>query len=133
VGRLGRSIVKNQSSPSPRNILTKINSFVEETDIRILVFAPPIIGFTGLLLGIIFMNLITDGDPYQPVTYIFLGILSFFLCFSGYSEVYKKEMPGPLGGIYKGNLAVLSGVFTIILFGSLGAVALAYGVGTLLG
>lgn len=124
--------MKNQTTPSSRNIFTRINYFVQETDIRILVFAPPIIGFIGLLIGIFLMNLLTNGNPYRPITYILLGILSFLLCFSGYSEVYKKEMPGPLGGIYKGNLAVLSGVFTIILFGSLGAVALIYGISTLL-
>ena len=55
-----------------------------------------------------------------------------FPCFSGYAEIYKKEMPGLIGGIYKGNWAIISGVVTIIVFGCLGALLLAYGISTLL-
>jgi hypothetical protein len=102
----------------------KLNHIIEKTDIRIVVYAPPIIGFIGFLVGIFVMNLFTGGHPYRPVTDILSGISSSLLCFSGYSEIYKREMPGPLGGIYKGNWAVVSGVFTIIIFGPLGAIAL---------
>jgi hypothetical protein len=123
--------MKKPSASFSSNIFGKINHFIEETDIRILVFAPPIVGFIGLLIGILLMNLLTQGNPYRPITYILLALLSFLLCFSGYSEIYKKEMPGPFGGIYKGNLAVVSGVFTIIVFGLLGMMTLIYGISRL--
>ena len=46
--------------------------------------------------------------------------------------MHKKEMPGLLGGIYKGNLAIISGLFIIILSVLMGAVALTHGLSTLL-
>ena len=112
--------------------MMKLNRIIQETDIRLLVYAPPIIGFIGFLIGMFVMNLLTNGHPYQPVTDILSGILSSLLCFSGYSQIYKKELPGPLGGIYEGNWAVVSGVFIILVFGFLGAIALIHGIGTLL-
>jgi hypothetical protein len=107
-------------------------AFIEETDIRILVFFPPVIGLVVLFLGFLMMNVLTDGKPPRSVIFILLGLLSFLLCFSGYAEIHKREMPGPLGGIYRGSIAIISGVFTIILFGLLGATALIYGFATLI-
>jgi hypothetical protein len=61
-----------------------------------------------------------------------MGILFFFPCFSGYAEVYKREMPAPLGGVYKGKLAIVSGVVIIIFFSFSGITALIHGISTLL-
>ena len=124
--------MKNHLSFSTRTIFAKINHFIEQTDIRILVYAPPLIGFVAWLIGITVMNLFSDGSAYQPITNILLGALSFLICFSGYAQIYKKEMPGLLGGIYKGNWAVVSGVFTIVIFGFLGVIVVIYGVSDLL-
>jgi hypothetical protein len=122
---------KNAASISD-NSLIRINQFIEENDIRILVFAPPIIAFAGLLLGVFVINLLSDGHPYQPITDLLLGTVLLFPCFSGYAEIYKREMPGPFGGIIKGTLAVLSGWFIIILFGIGGVAFLLHGISTLL-
>jgi hypothetical protein len=124
--------MKHHSTSTSNNIFMKINHFIEETDIRILVFVPPIIGFAGLVIGAFIMNLLTQGQPYRPLTDFMLGVLSFFLCFSGYAEMRKKEMPGLFGGIYKGNLAIISGLFIIILSVFMGTVALAHSLSSLL-
>jgi hypothetical protein len=125
--------MKNRTASIPKNIYVKINQIVEETDIRILVYAPPIIGFIGLLIGILILNLFTKGQPFQPITDIMLEVLFLIPCFSGYAEIYKKEMPGLFGGIYRGNLAVISGVFIIILSVLFSALALTRGIGALFG
>jgi hypothetical protein len=125
--------MKNRNTSTLQNLFTKLNHIIEETDIRILAYGPPVISFIGLLIGIFIINLLTKGHPYQPITDIMLGILFLIPCFSGYAQIYKKEMPGLLGGIYKGNFAVVSGVLIIILSVFFSIVALAHGVSTLLG
>lgn len=117
------------SSPS---MLTKINDFIKDTDIRTLVYAPPFIGFVGCLGVMLIMRLFTGQPPYPPFRDILLGIAAFSPCFSGYAEIYKKEMPGLAGGIYKGSWAIVSGVVTIIIFGGLGVILLIYGISALL-
>jgi len=124
--------MKNRTTSALANILMTVNHFVEETDIRILVFVPPVIGFLVLLVGVFVANLLNNGRPFPPVTDILLGIILSSLCFSGYAEIYKKEMPGPLGGIYKGNLAVISGALIVILSSIFGITALIHGISILL-
>jgi hypothetical protein len=126
--------MKNRDIPTGEsvNTLIKVNQLLDQTDIRILVYAPPIIGFVGLLLVIVTLNLFTHGNPNRSLTDILLGILFLLPCFSGYAEIHKKEMPAPLGGVYKGNLAVVSGVLIIILFGFFSIAAFIHGFATLL-
>ncbi len=114
------------------NLFTRINRFVDNTDIRILVFVPPIIGFAFLLIVMFMIKALTGGNPYQPFTDLVLGIVFLLLCFSGYAEIRKKAMPGPLGGIYKGKLAILSGILIIVMFGFSGLWAIVHGLTNLL-
>jgi len=124
--------MSKHTTSTSNNIFAKINCFIENTDIRLLVFVPPVIAFAEFLIGAFVMNLLTNGHPYRPFTDFLLGLLSFFLCFSGYAEVRKKEMPWFLGGIYKGNWAIISGLFIITFSGFLGAMALIDGLSTVL-
>jgi hypothetical protein len=66
--------MKKPSASFYSNIFGKMNHFIEQTDIRILVFAPPIVGFIALLIGLLLMNLFTQGNPYRPVIYILLAL-----------------------------------------------------------
>lgn len=119
-------------SEQQENIISRINRFVDNTDIRILVFVPPIIGFAALLIIMFIVKTLTGGNPYQPLTDIVLGITFLLPCFSGYAEIRKKAMPAPLGGIYQGKLAILSGILIIVMFGFLGLWAILHGLTNLL-
>jgi hypothetical protein len=105
----------------------RIHAFIKETDIRILTYVPPFIGLIAFLIAIFVMSLLT-GQSSQHAKNFLAGTLSFLLCFSGYSQIYKKEMPGLLGGVYKGNWAVVSGVIIVLVFGMCGLISLFYGV-----
>ena len=43
--------MKKRGTPKSKNVFASVKDFIENTDIRILTFAPPIIGFVGLLIG----------------------------------------------------------------------------------
>ena len=124
--------MKKREIPKSKKVLASVKHFIENTDIRILTFAPPIIGFVGLLIGMYIINLSTSGQPIQPIVDILLGIVFLLPCFSGYAEIYKREMPGPLGGIYKGNWAIVSGVLIIAVFGVSSVAMLMHGIGALI-
>ncbi len=115
----------------PRKVLQKIKLFFDETDIRVLVFTPPTLGF-GIYLAVflIMETLLENGTP-ESYIYIGLGITSMIACIGGIAEIYKKEAPGSLGKIIKGKMAIISGVFIVLLFGSGGLYVLIYGMSLL--
>lgn len=114
-----------------RMALQKIKSFFDETDIRVLVFTPPILGF-GIYFAVflILESLLENGTP-ESYIYIGLGIASLVECIAGIAEIYKKEAPVSLGKIIKGKAAIISGIFIILFFGSGGLYVAIYGMSLL--
>lgn len=97
--------------------LKKIQSFILETEITVLVIIPPIIGFGGFFVYLFIMELITQGATSQAAFEIGLGLACAIECFAGIAQIYKQEMPGPFGKRYKGKFAVISGIIIVLIFG----------------
>ncbi len=102
--------MKKQANSTPDSVVRKIQRFIEETDIHILVFAPPVLAALVIAVWLLIMIPLTNGHIYQPLNYFVLGVSSLFMTFSGFAQVYKKEMPGNFGKVVKGKIAVASGL-----------------------
>ncbi len=100
-----------------KDILARIKHFFEVSDIRMLVFAPPTIGFIGVAVVLFIAGQLVHGRPSQFFLDMTLGALFLTPVFSGIAEVYKQEMPGPLGKAIRGKVAVVSGIIIIVMFG----------------
>ena len=113
-----------------RTVLQRIKSFFDKNDIRALVFIPPTLGFGVFLTFFVIVSM--SGKPiHESYIYFVLGIASLIACIGGIAEIYKKEAPGPLGKIIKGNMAIISGVFIVLLFGPGGLFFIIYGMSLL--
>lgn len=103
------------------HLMEKIKSFFDETDIYALMYMPPMLGFP---IYIVFVIVISSYLPYNSVTesliYFASTIMSLLMCIGSAAAVYKKELPWVLGKTYKGNFAVVSGIFGLIFFGGVG-------------
>lgn len=122
------------NNPSPKKlkiILQRIKSFFDETDIYTLAFMPPMLGFGGYLISLFVIENLSEKPIPESYIYIGLGISSLIMCISGIAEIYKKEMPGSMGKVIKGNMAVVSGIIIVVLFGFSGLVGLIYGINLL--
>jgi hypothetical protein len=112
--------------------MDKMKSIIMDTDIRILVFVPPVIGFGSFLAGFILMEYLTSHMTPLSVIEITLGVACFIQCFAGVAQVLKREMPGPFGKILTGRIAVISGIMMIFVFGLSGIIAISYGIANFL-
>lgn len=99
-----------------------IKSFLDETDIRSLILLPSLIGFGGFFAFMFFFGETVKESPYSCITSVFLGIVCLISSLSGIAEIYKKQMPGPMGGIIEGKIAVITGILMVVLFGGLGII-----------
>jgi len=113
-------------------MLQRIKSFFDETDIQTLVYIPPLLGFGGYLVYFLILEWFLEKPV--PEFYVFIGVgtASLFQCVAGIAEIYKKEAPYSLDKVIKGNMAVVSGVVTVILFGVGGIFCFVYGVSILI-
>jgi hypothetical protein len=100
---------------------------VLNTDIRILVIAPPIIGFGGFFVWLLVMEVLTKGSTSQASFEIGLGLACLVECIAGCAEIYKQEMPGAFGKIVRGKIAVGSGLLIVTIFGLAGIYILGSG------
>ena len=105
-------------------LLANIVTFINQTDIHFLVYIPPIFAFGILLLFSFLFSTFPEVAPPLPLIYIGLSVVFFIGCFSGIVEVYKKEMPGPMGGVVKGKMAIISGIIITAVSAISGFVAL---------
>jgi hypothetical protein len=99
-----------------------IKSFLDETDIRSLGLFPSLIGFGGFLAYLFFFGKMVKESPYSCITSIFLGIACLISSLSGMAEIYKKQIPGPMGGVIEGKFAIVTGILMVVLFGGLGII-----------
>jgi hypothetical protein len=109
--------MKKQATTKQEKNCIGIRKIIDETDIRVLVFWPPIIGFALLLLWMSIKKPAMDREIFQSLNYLVLGICSLFPSFSGVVEIYKREIPGPFGGVIGGRAAIVSGVVMVLMFG----------------
>ncbi len=99
------------------NLVNKIKSYFDETDIQTLVYIPPLLGFGGYIsLFLILESFIKKPLP-ESYGYIGLGIASLITSIAGIAEIYKKEMPISFERSIKGKIAIFSGMIIIIIFG----------------
>lgn len=115
-----RSIISTET-------LQKLRSAVLNTDIRILVMAPAIVGFGGFFVWLFVMEILTRGATSQAAFEIGLGVACLIACLAGVAEIYKQEMPGAFGKTVKGKVAVGSGIIILIVFGISGTYILISG------
>ncbi len=112
--------MKNGEFSTMSGLFSAMHNFVKETDIRVLVFMPPVLAL-AILIGCALIRGAQPTAPAQPpVPNLLLGIAFLIASLSGVAEIYRREMPGPFGGILKGRIAIVSGTLLILLFGSLG-------------
>jgi hypothetical protein len=123
--------MSNPKSIKLQIMLQRIKSLFDETDIYNLVYSPPLLGFGGYFVSLFIIESLSKNSI--PGYYIYLGLAaaSLITCISGIAEIYKKEAPVSLGKIIKGNMAVISGIIIVILFGFGGLVMLVYGLNLL--
>lgn len=119
------------SSRSASKTLQQIKSFMMNTDIRILVIAPSLIGFGGFFIWLLIMELLTQGSTSQASFEIGLGIACLIECFAGIAEIYKQEMPAGFGKVIKGKIAIGSGIIIVMVFGFSGVFILISGLAKL--
>ncbi len=124
--------MKNPSPKKLKVILQRIKTFFDETDIYTLAFMPPILGFGGYLVSLFIIENLSKKPIPESYIYIGLGVSSLIMSISGIAEIYKKEMPGSLGKVIKGTMAVISGLIIVVLFGFGGLVVLTYGLNILI-
>lgn len=104
------------------NFISRTKKCLDEADIHALILLPPCIGF-GCLLSFALLYKRVSGDRLSPTfSCIAIGIASLISAFSGYAEIYKKEMPGLFGRTFEGKTAVISGILTMGMFIFLGIV-----------
>ena len=122
--------MKKQANSTSDSVVHKLQRFIEESDIHILVFAPPVLAALVIAIWLLIMIPLTNGHIYQPLNYFMLGVSSLFMTFSGFAQVYKKEMPGNFGKVVKGKMAVASGliIMTFTIFVSIVMFASALGI-----
>lgn len=113
-------------------MLQRIKSFFDENDIQTLVYIPPILGFSGYLVYFLILEWFLEKPIPEFYVFIGVGIASLFQCISGIAEIYKKEAPYSLDKVIKGNMAVVSGVAIVVLFGLGGMVLFVYGISILI-
>lgn len=116
--------MKKNDINASQNIIAQLKNFVIETDIRILVYAPPVIGFICAFAVLLTANQITNGHLSQSFKDFILGITFLTPLCSGFAEIYKREMPVSFGKTIKGKLAIVSGVIIVIIFGFFGLATL---------
>jgi hypothetical protein len=116
----------------PYNLMKKIKLFFDETDIHTLMYAPPMLGFP---IYIVFVVVISSYLPYNSITESLMSfataILCFVMCIGSVAAVYKKELPWVMGKTYKGNFAVVSGIFGLVVLGSTGIMVFVTGISAL--
>jgi hypothetical protein len=116
-----------------QKLIKKVKSIFDETDIYTLMYMPPMLGFP-IYIG--FVVVISNYLPYNSITeslmYFASTIMSLLMCIGSAAAVYKKELPWVLGKTYKGNFAVVSGIFGLVVFGSAGLVVFVAGISVLL-
>lgn len=123
------------NNPSPKKfrvMQNRIKSFFDETDIYTLAFMPPMLGFGGYFISLFVIEKLSEKPIPESYIYIGLGIASLITCITGIAEIYKKEMPGSLGKVITGNMAVISGVITIIFMGFGSIVGFVHGISILI-
>ncbi len=124
--------MKNNQSHQKESAWLRFKEVIDQTDIRVLVWAPPTFAMGGILawalIGTQLGLYVSCG-----VSYTGIGIASLISSCSGIAEIYRREMPGPVGGIVKGKSAVVSGIVMILFFGSSGLFLLLRGLSILLG
>ena len=113
-------------------MLQRIKSFLDETDIYTLTFTPPILGFGGYLVSLFIIEKLSEKPIPESYIYIGFAVVSLIECIAGVAQIYKKEMPSSLGRVTKGNMAVMSGVIIVILFGFGSVVGFVHGIGILI-
>lgn len=107
-------------------MLKKFLQLIDESDIRTLVYVPPILGLLGFITWFFLARYITKGQINNVSFDIAIGITLLFQCISGIAEIRKKEMPGSIGQIVRGKIAIVSGIFLIVFFGLGGLLALGH-------
>ena len=95
-------------------MLQRIKSFFDENDIYALTFMPPMLGFGGYFVSLFVIEKLSEKPIPESYIYIGLAVASLIGCIAGVAQIYKKEMPGSLGRVIKGNIAVVSGVITVV-------------------
>jgi len=113
------------------NLINRMKSFFDDTDIRALVFAPPTISFSLYIIILICIDYFSDKPVPDSYLGIGLGLVSLISCVGGMAQIYKREMPWLYGNTYKGNLAVVSGILIVFLFGVTGITAMIMGLNSL--
>jgi hypothetical protein len=121
---------KSKSQVSSKRF-QQINSFLTNTDIRVLVIAPSLIGFGGFFIWLFIAEILTQGSTSQASFEIGLGIACLIASLAGVAEIYKQEMPGGFGKIIKGKIAVGSGIIIVLVFGCSGVLILKSGLAKL--
>jgi hypothetical protein len=115
-----------------QKLIKKVKSIFDETDIYTLMYMPPMLGFP-IYIG--FVVVISNYLPYNSVTESLMSfataILCFVMCIGSVAAVYKKELPWVMGKTYKGNFAVVSGIFGLIVLGIFGIASLIAGISAL--
>jgi hypothetical protein len=97
-------------------VLRKIKGFFDNNDIRSLTFVPPILAF-GFFISFFFLaDSLSEKPVPESYLYIIFAIACFIECIAGAAQIYKREMPGPVGKIIKGNMAVVSGLLILVFF-----------------
>jgi hypothetical protein len=100
-------------------VMDRFLSKIDQSDIRALVFVPPIVCLLGFITWFFIMDLITGGKINTVHFDLTLSLIMFVLCFTGFAQIRKRETPvGPR--VIRGNLAIINGVGIILLFGPFG-------------
>lgn len=98
-----------------------VRRILDAADIRLLVFVPMALGFGGFVAWAFIASAIRNGGSATPSEGIFsAGVALLISSLSGFAEIYRREMPGPLGGTVRGITAVISGILLVLLFGLTG-------------
>jgi hypothetical protein len=108
------------------SLIKKILQIIDESDIRTLVYIPPLIGLFGFIIWFLLARYFTNGSINNVCFDVAIGIALLLQCIPGIAEVRKKEMPGTYGRIIKGRIAIISGIFLTIFFGFGGLLALGH-------
>ncbi len=98
---------------------TRVKEILDDTDIRLLVYGPPVLSVVGLLTLALIHKLL-GLQMSSAVSELAIGLAALFCSLAGIAEIYKKQMPGPLGGVVEGGMAAASGVFIVLVFGTAG-------------
>ena len=108
--------MKDFTMTRKNNLMENCKILLNETDIRHLVFVPSFISFGAIIVWYLIASNFPEVSIPLPVAYMGLSLFFFIQCLSGFAEVYKREMPGPFGGVIKGKSAVIAGIFIMVIF-----------------